>query len=174
MTREQLEHLIRAAAALTGEDELLVMGTQAVLGQFANAPLAMKTALYADLVPKERPEKAPVIEKALGEGSSFHQVWGYFARGTDPRKAILPAGWQGRLIPILSPGTRGSVGWTLELYDLLVSEYAAGRENARPFAREALQTLADRDTLLRRLAKAGLEEKRRNEIAEKIRADGAG
>ncbi len=34
MTRQQLEHLIRAAAVLCGEDEIVVIGSQAILGQF--------------------------------------------------------------------------------------------------------------------------------------------
>ena len=33
MTREQLEHAIRAAADITQQKELIVIGSQAVLGQ---------------------------------------------------------------------------------------------------------------------------------------------
>jgi len=38
MTREQLEHLLRAAGALTDQDRLVVIGSQAILGQFPVAP----------------------------------------------------------------------------------------------------------------------------------------
>lgn len=38
MQRQQLEHLIRAAAGITGATEIVVIGSQAVLGQFPNAP----------------------------------------------------------------------------------------------------------------------------------------
>jgi len=38
MQRPQLEHLIRAAAGITGATEIVVIGRQAVLGQFPDAP----------------------------------------------------------------------------------------------------------------------------------------
>ena len=34
MTRKQLEHLIRAAAVIADDDEIVVIGSQAILGQF--------------------------------------------------------------------------------------------------------------------------------------------
>lgn len=38
MTREQLEHLVRAAAHIADDAELIIVGSQAVLGQFPDAP----------------------------------------------------------------------------------------------------------------------------------------
>jgi hypothetical protein len=38
MQRPQLEHIIRAAVGITGATEIVVIGSQAVLGQFPNAP----------------------------------------------------------------------------------------------------------------------------------------
>ncbi len=37
MTRAQLEHIIRAAATIADDDEIVVLGSQAVLGQFQGA-----------------------------------------------------------------------------------------------------------------------------------------
>jgi hypothetical protein len=37
VTREQLEHLIRAAAVIAADDEIVVIGSQAILGQFPRA-----------------------------------------------------------------------------------------------------------------------------------------
>ena len=37
MQRPQLEHIIRAAAGITGADRLVIVGSQAILGQFPNA-----------------------------------------------------------------------------------------------------------------------------------------
>jgi hypothetical protein len=36
--REDLEHIVRAAATVAGDDEIVVVGSQAILGQFPNAP----------------------------------------------------------------------------------------------------------------------------------------
>ena len=44
MTREQLEHLIRAASTITDDDELVTIGSQSILGQFPEArpPVAIQ------------------------------------------------------------------------------------------------------------------------------------
>lgn len=38
MNRAQLEHIIRASAAIAGDDEIVVIGSQAILGQFPTPP----------------------------------------------------------------------------------------------------------------------------------------
>ena len=52
MERPQLEHIIRAAAAITGADRFVVIGSQAVLGQFPNAPAELLISMEADLSPQ--------------------------------------------------------------------------------------------------------------------------
>jgi hypothetical protein len=41
MTRSELEHLIRAAGAIADDAEIVVIGSQSVLGQFPAAPTAL-------------------------------------------------------------------------------------------------------------------------------------
>ena len=48
MKRQQLEHILRAAA-ITGADRFVVIGSQAILGQFANAPADLLVSIEADL-----------------------------------------------------------------------------------------------------------------------------
>ena len=43
MTREQLDHVLRAAAAIARENSLVVVGSQAVLLPFPDAPAATRT-----------------------------------------------------------------------------------------------------------------------------------
>lgn len=38
MNREQLEHAIRAACTVSEDEELIVFGSQAILGQYPDAP----------------------------------------------------------------------------------------------------------------------------------------
>ena len=38
MTRAQLEHLIRAAAEIAAAADIVIIGSQAILGQFPDAP----------------------------------------------------------------------------------------------------------------------------------------
>jgi len=42
MTREQLEHAIRAACDVAEDAELLIFGSQAILGQFPDAPSTLR------------------------------------------------------------------------------------------------------------------------------------
>lgn len=45
MTRKQLEHLIRATADITDDNEIVVIGSQAILGQFPDAPATQPSPL---------------------------------------------------------------------------------------------------------------------------------
>ena len=39
MKRSDLEHILRASKSVTGETEFIVIGSQAILGRFPDAPL---------------------------------------------------------------------------------------------------------------------------------------
>jgi hypothetical protein len=158
MRRSDLEHLIRAAGKIAGERELVIIGSQAVLGQFPEAPAALLRSMEADLYPLSRPELADKVDGAIGEGSKFHQTHGYYAQGVGPDTAILPKGWQRRLVRIENPNTNGVAGLCLEVHDLAISKYVAGREKDREFTRElARHEMTDKETLLARLAVTKLD-----------------
>lgn len=55
MQRPQLEHIIRAAVGITGATEIVVIGSQAVLGQFPNAPAKLLASIEADCSPSAVP-----------------------------------------------------------------------------------------------------------------------
>lgn len=153
MRRSELEHLIRAASGISGERELVIIGSQAVLGQFPDAPVALLLSMEADLYPVARPELADKVDGAIGEGSRFHQTYGYYAQGVGPRTATLPSGWKRRLVRVENKNTGDAVGLCLEVHDLAISKYVAGREKDREFTRElARHDMTDYATLLRRLA----------------------
>ena len=54
MKREDLEHLIRAAASVTGDNEIIVIGSQAILGAVPDAAGRLVTSMEADMYPKTR------------------------------------------------------------------------------------------------------------------------
>jgi hypothetical protein len=68
MKRSDLEHLIRAAGRIAGERELVVIGSQAILGQFPDAPPALLRSMECDLYPKGAPGLADKVDGAIGEG----------------------------------------------------------------------------------------------------------
>lgn len=66
MNRSQLEHLIRAASAVSGERHLVIVGSQAILGQYPDAPRTLRVSVEADLYPRDHPELADLIDGAIG------------------------------------------------------------------------------------------------------------
>jgi hypothetical protein len=160
--RGDFEHLIAAAANLTGEDEFVVIGSQAVLGMFPDAPDTMLRSMEADVYPLHCPEKAHEIDGNLGDGSMFHAQFGFYAHGVGPETAKAPAGWQQRLVRVPIPARlrskREPVAWCLEIHDLVLAKAAARRERDWEFAREALRAgLVSGDELLKRAADLPLD-----------------
>ncbi len=139
MNRAQLEHVIRAAAAIAEDDELVVLESQAILGAFPDAPPELLASNEADVYPRNYPERADLIDGAIGELSPFHETFGYYAQGVGPETAVLPPGWAERLVAVRGPGTRGAVGWCLEPHDLVVSKLVAGRPKDLDYAAAAVQ-----------------------------------
>jgi len=133
MRRDQLEHLIRAAGAITNEYEFVVIGSQSILGAFPHAPAELLESMEADLYPLQRPELADLIDGAIGEMSTFNEHFGYYAQGVGPETAILPEGWRDRLLRVQGPSTDLRIGWCLEPHDLAAAKLAAGREKDKTF-----------------------------------------
>lgn len=153
MTRSELEHIIRAAADIADDDEIVVIGSQSVLGQFPEAPASLRVSVEADVYPRHRPERADVIDGSIGEGSPFHATYGYYAQGVGEETAVLPLGWQQRLVAVRNANTRGATGWCLEVHDLVISKAVAGRDKDRTFVREAIRHgLVQAATLRERLS----------------------
>ena len=171
MTRAQLEHVIRAACTIADDDELIVIGSQAILGQFPQAPDELLVSVEADVYPRHHPERAELIEGAIGELSLFHETFGYYADGVAAETATLPREWEERLVAIHGPGTAGNTGWALEVHDLLISKLVAGRDKDQRFVAIALaHRLADTETLVARLAETEVEPAIRDLVAARIRA----
>jgi hypothetical protein len=169
VTRRQLEHIIRAAAAISEDDEIVVIGSQAILGQFPDAPASLLASMEADVYPRNHPDRADLIDGSIGEESMFHATFGYYADGVGEETAVLPAGWQDRLVKLQNENTLGKIGWCLEAHDLVISKYAAGREKDLDFARDAIRHgLVDPTVLEERLGFAPLPDDRRTAIAATI------
>ncbi len=174
MNRAQLEHLIRAAAVIVADDDIVVIGSQSILGQFPDAPQELCLSMEADLYPLGHPERSDLIDGSIGEGSPFHATFGYYAQGVGPETAVLPQGWLERASRVYSPATRGATGLALEVHDLLVSKYAAAREKDRDFARAAFKHgLARPATVLERLAQTTLGLERMEAALSALSADAA-
>jgi hypothetical protein len=152
MQRPHLEHVIRAAAGITGATEIVVIGSQAVLGQFPDAPVDLLVSVEADVFTFRDPADADLIEGSIGEGSPFHQTFGYYAHGVAEDTAVLPEGWKNRLVTVRNANTGTGAGLCLEVHDLAVAKIAAGREKDLSFVAGLLgHKLADAEVIATRL-----------------------
>lgn len=157
MKRQDLEHILGAAANITKEDEFVVIGSQAILGTYPEAPAELLVSMEADIYPRQAPEKAIQIDGAIGDGSMFHRSFGYYAHGIGPETARAPDGWEERLIRVeVSPrvgSNQRPVGYFLEVHDLVLAKCVAGRDRDLVYVRQALEHhLVLPDTLLERIA----------------------
>lgn len=156
MKREELEHVLRAAARIIDQPDLLVVGSAAILGSHdeTELPSAATRSDEADLAPLDDADgaRSMAIEGALGAGSQFHDSFGYYADGVSVDTPILGAGWRDRLVLFDPPGAEPGRGWCLEPHDLAAAKLAAGRIKDYEFVEALLDAgLLDLVTLAARL-----------------------
>jgi len=170
MQRSELEHVIRVSGEIAGDDEFIIIGSQAILGQFPDAPAKLLLSMEADIYPKNMPELADKIDGAIGEGSQFHATHGYYAQGVGPETAVLPPGWKDRLLLVKNENTNGKAGLCLEAHDLAISKLVANRPKDKEFVFALVHhEMISKGTLLRRLSATELTSPERSRI--KLRID---
>ena len=154
MNREQLEHAIRAECDVSGDNELIIFGSQAILGQFPDAHDELRRSIEVDLTPKNKPEAVDKIDGALGENSIFHKNHGFYVHGLSLEAAKLPEGWENRVIQVRDYMNANNIGWCIEAHDLAASKLIAFREKDTEFVRRLLiEQMIFANTLLVRLNK---------------------
>ena len=177
MNRAQLEHVLRAAATIVDDPDLLVIGSQAILGSFADdeLPPEATTSIEADLAFVVDPdgEKADRVDGAIGELSRFHESFGYYAQGVSVTTAVLPIGWQERTVVFAPTGAAPARARCLEPHDCVVAKLVAGREKDLAFARALLrERLVDPEFLVDRARRVpAVEHGRRERIVAWVRRE---
>lgn len=139
MTREELEHIIRASADITDQYEFIIIGSQSILGPVPYPEEVFTVSMEADIYPLLDPGLADKIDGAIGEGSQFHQTYGYYAQGVGPETAALPQDWMQRVHRVQNSNTQGRIGYCLDVLDLFLAKAAAAREKDREFCMALLQ-----------------------------------
>jgi hypothetical protein len=177
VNRQQFEHVLAAAASITGDVELTVVGSQAILGSIAEPPAEMLLSAEADVYPTADPARSDLIDGAIGDGSRFHATYGYYAHGVDEGTAKLPTGWRDRAVRLEIPPRPGSehraVAVCPEPHDLVLSKCVAGRERDWSYARVALDAgLVELELLLARVRNLPIDEAARTHLVDSLRALG--
>lgn len=173
MRRDQLEHLVRAAGAILDEHDVIVIGSQSILGSVPEERLPPEAtrSVEADIVPLADADetKSTLIDGTIGELSPFHETFGVYAHGVGDRTARLPHGWRDRLVALRNENTRGVTGWCLEPHDLIVAKLLAGRQHDMEFCRALLHAgIVDADTVQTRLSDTVLEDVERPLVERRL------
>jgi hypothetical protein len=148
--RDEFCDALRRAAAITGDRDVIVVGSQSIHGAFNKG-----------LLPKESTRSLEVDVIALYDHDE-EKMWALAGRGLASgievdavgiETCTLPEGWMERLIPYpLGDDPEAVVGWCLDPHDLAVAKAVAGREKDIAFVRSLAQaSLVDPHEVLRRL-----------------------
>lgn len=165
MRRDQLEHAIRTACQIIQHPEVIVVGSQAILGTYdeSQLPAAATMSIEVDILPiaqtnEETARLADVIEGVAGEFSAFEELHGFSIDGVDLETAVLPHGWRGRLVKVQNANTAAPsgdpcfTGWCIDKEDLCVAKLVALREKDRNFVAALLEVnLVSADLIASRL-----------------------
>ena len=138
MRRDQLEHAIRASTAIVRQDTVIVIGSQSILGTWDEdeLPSVATRSPEVDICPlsdDDAESLADELDSIAGEWSQFHETHGFYIQGVGRHTAVLPDGWQKRLVKVSNDNTQGRTGLCLDPYDLCVAKLIAGRDKDLEF-----------------------------------------
>jgi len=169
MKKRHIDHLLRAAAELTGEKQFVIVGSQALHGRLPEVPEKLVRSAEVDLIAGKADRIAWL--NAIGQGSPFHEQYGYYADPVDEAAVKLPKGWRSRLIP-LPAGDAGIRGACLDPHDLAISKYVARREKDLEFTKAlARRGYISKKRLLDLLKTTPVAEETKAKVREDISRD---
>lgn len=165
MRRDQLEHAIRTSCQIIQHSEVIIVGSQAILGTYDESllPAAATMSIEVDILPiadtnAETARLADLIEGVAGEFSPFEELHGFSIDGVDLETAVLPVGWRDRLVKLQNANTAAPAGsprftgWCLDKEDLCVAKLIAFREKDINFVSALLHDrLVDLEEVRRRV-----------------------
>lgn len=103
MRRDELAELLRKASVLAEDGDMLVVGSQSILGTFDEASLPTRATLSqeADIVFLRDPDrrKADLVNAHIGEMSPHQESTGVYAEGLTWRRSFCPPAGGGARSP---------------------------------------------------------------------------
>lgn len=176
MTRKELEEAIRHATRVTQQREVLVIGSQAILGTYNETQLPERASLSeeVDIAPITDDKDytlATIIDAELGEWSQFHQDHGFYVQGVNVATAVLPNGWEARTVQVAPDGPDGALARCLDPHDLCAAKLVRGEAKDLEFVDALVEAgLIDPASLVRICKKLPVSEVRRDITIKRARA----
>lgn len=176
MKRSELEDAIRHATKVTKQREVLVIGSQSILGSYDETRLPERATLSeeVDIAPITDDEDftlATIIDANLGEWSQFHLDHGFYVQGVNVNTAVLPNGWESRTVLVAPDGPEGAVARCLDPHDLCAAKLVRGEEKDLEFVGALVEaSLIDPASLLRICKTIPVRERRRDVTIKRAQA----
>jgi hypothetical protein len=140
MRRENIDHILRAAAGVTGQNKFVLVGSAAVILRLKHVPLEMMYTPEIDIYAPDAEDVEVVselIDGSIGQGSRFHSNFGYYGDGVSPATAKMPADWMSRAIGYRPPGETALVAIVPDIDDIGLAKLVAWREKDQTWLRTA-------------------------------------
>ncbi|QCI67582.1 DUF6036 family nucleotidyltransferase [Phreatobacter stygius] len=154
MRRSRIDHLLRAAADVTGQRRFVLIGSGAVIARSQNLPGNMMATPEIDIYAADAEDVEAMSEQidgSIGQNSAFHNEYGYYGDGVSPETAKMPRDWQDRAIEYHGPDCPGVIAIVPEENDIALAKLVAWREKDQVWLIHGLnagilhlQTMADR------------------------------
>lgn len=141
LRRADIDHVLRAAAALSGHSRFVMVGTGAVIATAKHVPAAMMLTreidIYADGVADPEPI-SDLIDATIGHDSLFDRTFGYHGDGVSPGTAVMPLDWRSRAVEYRTPDG-AAVAICPAADDIAIAKLCAWRDKDRDWLREAFR-----------------------------------
>lgn len=155
MNRQELQLAILTATNLINQHEVLIIGSQSILGSYDedDLPSRATASQEIDIAPLEDDETeslATLIDAGAGEWSPFDSLHGFYIQGVSVKTAFLPKGWLERVVKVTA-GPQ-SYGLCLEPHDLCAAKLARGDQKDKEFVHALVKALlVDKSTIAQRI-----------------------
>ncbi len=175
MNRSDPLHLLRTLAVVTGDEPLIIVGSQSAHGQVAWLPSAVSNSIEVDVFLKPGTGLHRKLRTEYGLDSAYHAEHGIYADPPGAGIVSLPPGWEDRLVSLTADD--GSVSYkALGVHDTAVTKLMSGSAKDWSFISELLFAGAlDMDRFLTRAllmletVHAGALRPRLEKLAEALR-----
>jgi hypothetical protein len=155
LNRDRVDHILRAAGAITGRAKFVLIGSAAIAAWRADIPDIMAMSRDVDLFAYDTPDAEDVADQlsgAIGQASQFDAEFGYYCDGVDELTAILPTDWEVRARAYSSPATNGVEALAPEPNDIALSKAVAWRSKDIAWLRAAIaHRIVDVETMCARI-----------------------
>lgn len=142
LRRPDLDHILRAAASLSGHARFVMVGTGAVIATARHIPLAMMLTEEIDIYVEDADDPdwvSDLIDASIGRYSQFHKTFGYYGDGVSSRTAVMPVDWRSRAVEYVTPD-RLATALCPSAEDIAVAKLCAWREKDQAWLREAFRS----------------------------------